>query len=122
VHAQVGRLAEDQATRRARVPGVQAQPGEPGQQGFDGDLRLQPSQVRAEAEMRAVREGQMPSGVRTADIKNVGLAEDGRVPVRSGDGHRDLVTGPDAGAAEPDLPGRVPVDDRRGRRGHLDAR
>ena len=64
--------------------------------------------------MRAVREGQMTSGVQTTDVENVGLAEDSRVPVRSGDGHRNLVTGPDADAAEPDLPGRVPVDDRRG--------
>lgn len=39
---QVRRFAEDQAVRRARVPEVQTQPGEPAQQGADGDLRLQP--------------------------------------------------------------------------------
>ena len=38
---------------------VQPKPGEPDQQGADGDLRLQPGQVRAQAEMRTVREGQV---------------------------------------------------------------
>src|SRR5438874_1681075 len=58
-HAQGRGLAEDQAARCAPVAGIQPQPREPGQQGPDGDLRLEPGQVRAQAEMRAVRKGQV---------------------------------------------------------------
>jgi hypothetical protein len=49
--------------------------------------------------MRAVREGQVTSGIGTADVEHAGLGEDRRVPVRPGDGHRDLVTAPNVGAA-----------------------
>src|SRR5690348_12219816 len=61
-HPQGGGLAEDQPARCARVVRIQPQPGEPGQQGPDGDLRLEPGQVRAQAEMRAVRKGQVAPG------------------------------------------------------------
>ena len=44
-----------------------------------------------------------------------GVTEDRRVPVCRGDGHRHLVSGPDAGASETRVAGRVPVDHRRGR-------
>jgi hypothetical protein len=126
-HPQGGRLAEDQAARRARVAGIQPEPGEPGQQGLDRHLRLQPGQVRAQAEMRPVREGEVAPGVRPADVECVRVGEHCRIPVGPGDGHGHLVAGPDAGVAESRVSGRVPVDDRRGglepqrlldRRGH----
>ncbi len=73
--------------------------GEPVHQSFDGNPRLQAGQMSAEAEMGAVGEGQVPSGVRAADFEPLGIFEDRGVPVRSGDGYRDLVTGPDPGLA-----------------------
>jgi len=72
----------------ARVAGVQVQPGKQAQDGLDGDLGLQPGQVRAQAEVRAVGEGQVAPGVGAADDEGIGLTEDRRVPVRRGDGHR----------------------------------
>jgi len=64
--------------------------------------------------MRAVREGQVPADVGTADVEAVRIGEDRGVAVGRGDGYGDLFPGPDAGAAELDIGGRVPVDDRRG--------
>ena len=65
--------------------------------------------------MRAVGEGQVPPGVRTADVEPVWITESHRVPIRSRDGHRDLIASPDIGTAEPGIPGRVAVDHGRGR-------
>src|SRR5580704_14164900 len=72
---QIGGFAEHQAARRGRVPLVQPQLGEQVKEGRHGDPRLQPGQVSAQAEVRAVREGQMPSGVRAVDVEAVRVGE-----------------------------------------------
>src|SRR6266436_6640098 len=92
--SQIGGFAEHQAARRGRVPLVQPQLGEQVKEGRHGDPRLQPGQVSAEAEVRAVREGQMLRGIGTADVESVRVAEHRRIPVRPGDGHRHLIAGP----------------------------
>ena len=65
--------------------------------------------------MRTVREGQVAGGVRPSDLECVRIVEDPGIPVRAGQGHRDLVTGCDPGPAELCVAGRVAVDDGRGR-------
>ena len=71
--------------------------------------------MSAQAEVRTVREGQVAGGVRPADLEGVRIVEDQGIPVRSGDGHRDLITGPDPGPAKLRVAGRVAVDHGCGR-------
>src|SRR5580692_6539791 len=71
--SQIGGFAENQPARRGRVPLVQAQPGEQVKEGRHGDPRLQPGQVGAEAEVRAVRESQVLRGVGAAHVESVGV-------------------------------------------------
>src|SRR5580693_6113956 len=113
--SQIGGLAEHQAARRGRVPLVQPQLREQVKEGRYGDPRLQPGQVSAEAEVRAVREGQVAASVRPPDLEFVGIIENPGVPVRPGDGHRHLITGPNPSPAELGVAGRVTVDDGCGR-------
>jgi len=111
---------------RGRVPPVvQPQPGEFLEERLHRDPGLQAGQVGAEAEVRAVGEGQVTGGVRPPDLEGVRIAEDPGIPVRAGQGHRDLVTGAYPGAAELSVAGRVAVDHGRGRfqpQGFLDRR
>src|SRR5262249_57930918 len=58
----------------------QLQPGEPGEDAREGDLRLEPCQRRAETEVGAVAESQMAVVV-ALNIEAVGIGEAARVAV-----------------------------------------
>src|SRR6185312_15946883 len=112
---QGGRLAEDEAAGSAWPGGVLAQPRQLAEQRSHRRERLGAGQVRAEAEVRAVREREMPGGVAAADVIAAGIGKDIRIPVRARDRYGDRIARPDRGPAQPHGPRRVPVHHGGGR-------
>src|SRR5215211_5273065 len=64
------RFAEHQTSWRVRVVGVEPQPRQPVQESTDRDRGLGPGELRAEAEVRALREGEIEPCVGATDVES----------------------------------------------------
>src|SRR5258707_331147 len=84
-HVEGRRLAEHETSRHVRVVRVQPQPGQAVQESTDRDRGLGPRELRAEAEVRPQREGEVEPGVDAEDVEPVGVGKDSRIPVGAGD-------------------------------------
>ena len=67
--------------------------------------------MHAETDVRALGECDVMMGVRPPHVEAVGIVEDRRVPVRTGERHGDEIAPLDPSARELDVTGGVAVDD-----------
>ena len=85
-HVDGRRLAEDEAASARGRSRVEPEARQPLQHPLDRDLRLQPGEVHAEADVRPLGERDLEverSG--GSHVEAVGIVEDRRVPVRAGE-------------------------------------
>jgi len=67
--------------------------------------------MHAEADVRAVDERELPRDVRPLEIEAVGVDEDVRIAIRTGERHANELSLADLRSSQHDIARRVPVDD-----------
>ena len=95
-----GGLRKTRPRAAAGCSGIEAQAREAVEHEADRRVRLEPREVHPDADVRALREGEVEPGVLAAHVEAVGVGEDGRVAVRRGERERDELALADLRAAE----------------------
>src|SRR5262245_57832776 len=106
-------LPEHEPRDAGRSTGVETQVLKPPDRPTQRRLRLESCQVHAEADVRALRERRLESGVVAADVEPVGIREHGRIAIGAGERDAYELSLSDRGAAELCVPYGVAVDDGR---------